>query len=281
MLVSKPTGYDTNVSDEVIAGAAAACYNAAMLFRSIALTLLLVGCAAQPHLSTSGPASSPRKVQLFDTARQRPVPVMLYGASRASGAKPLAVISHGYGGHDSDYAFIAAALVRRGYVVASIEHLELPGDPPMVNVGNLAELRRPVWQIGADSIGFAISELRRQGFADRTGVALVGHSNGGDMAMLFASERPGDVRVAFSLDHRRMPVPRTARPRICSARSSDFVADPTVLPTQNERKALGMVISDVPVKHNDMWDGASVQQKEAILGVLSDCLNDGLGKPAG
>ena len=87
--------------------------------------------------------------------------------------------------------------------------------------------------------------------------------------------------LAFSLDHCRMPVPRTARPRICSARSSDFTADQAVLPTQSEREAIGIIIADVPMKHNDMWDGASIQQKKAMLGVLSDCLTDGAGKQAG
>jgi hypothetical protein len=45
-----------------------------------------------------------------------------------------------------------------------------------------------------------------------------------------------------------------------------------VLPDYAERDALGMVIVDVPVKHNDMWDAASPQQKQAILDVLSTCL---------
>lgn len=243
-----------------------------MLVRSIAMTLLLVGCASHTPPSYSGPALAPKGVELFDAARQRPVPVVLYGAFSDGLGKPLAVISHGYGGHNTDYSFIASALVRRGYVVASIEHLERPGDPPMASSGNLAELRRPAWQIGADSIGFVVDELRGRRLANRTRVVLVGHSNGGDMTMLFSSERPNDVRAAFSLDNRRMPVPRTVRPRICSARSSDFAADPGVLPTSDERKALGMVIVDVPVKHNDMWDGATAQQHQAMLKVLSTCL---------
>lgn len=253
-----------------------------MFVRSIAFTLVLVSCAAaKPPPPVSGLPPVPGKVETFDTARQRPIPIALYGAPRAGRPKPLAVISHGYGGHNTDYTFIAAALVRRGYIVASIEHLERPGDPPMANGGNLAELRRPVWQIGADSIGFVIGELRRQRLADRTGVVLVGHSNGGDMTMLFTSKRPTDVRVAFSLDHRRMPVPRTARPRVCSARSSDLVADLGVLPTPSERTALRMVIADVPVKHNDMWDGASAEQQKTMLGVLFTCLNGNLWKQVG
>ena len=92
--------------------------------------------------------------------------------------------------------------------------------------------------------------------------------------MLFSSEHPDDVRAAFSLDHRRMPVPRTARPRICSARSIDYAADPGVLLVPDERDALGMVVVEVPVKHNDMSDGASPQQQQAILKALFTCLED-------
>ncbi|MBB6229142.1 putative dienelactone hydrolase [Polymorphobacter multimanifer] len=249
-----------------------------MLVRSIALTLLLAGCVTHPLAPTPHAPLAWRPVELFDTTRQRPVPVVLYGAARARRPKPLAIISHGYGGHSTDYTFIASALARRGYIVASIEHLERSGDPRMANSGNLVELRRPVWQIGADSIGFVISELRRRGLADHTRVVLVGHSNGGDMTMLFSSQHRGDVQAAFSLDHRRMPVPRTARPRICSARSNDYAADPGVLPVAAERDALGMVMAEVPVKHNDMLDSASPQQQQAILEVLAACLDGHLVK---
>ena len=239
-----------------------------------ALALLLSGCAAQTGSVGATPDLEPTSVELFDPVRRRPVPILLYGADRP---KPLAVISHGYGGHAGDYSFIARELVRRGYVVASIEHLERPGDPPMVTSGNLAELRRPVWQIGADSIGFVIAELRRQERATDAKAVLVGHSNGGDMTMLFASERPADVLVAFSLDNRRLPVPRTAAPRVCSARSIDFPADAGVLPTEEERARFRMVISDVNAKHDNMWDGAIAGQRATILSVLDRCLS-GLAK---
>lgn len=244
-----------------------------MFCRSIALVLALSGCAAHTQVSSSSAVQSAEQFQLVDNARQRTVPVILYGARASGNQKPLAVLSHGYGGLNSDYTFIASELVRRGYLVASIQHSELPGDPPLARAGNLAELRRPVWQIGADSIGFVIREMRERGFADDSNVLLLGHSNGGDMSMLFATQRPDEVRAVFSLDHRRMPVPRTASPRICSARSNDFDADPGVFPTASGRLDLEMVIADVPVSHNDMWDGASDEQKSRMLEVLSDCLN--------
>lgn len=243
-----------------------------MRFLSILLAFGLAGCVVA-DLPTSRPVPVRLSLTLIDRARRRPVPVLLYGTASRGRTGPLAIISHGYGGHNSDYSFVASALVARGYLVASIEHLERPGDPPMANSGNLAALRRPAWHIGADSIGFVIGEMARRGLADTDHQALViGHSNGGDMTMLFATEHPGQVRTAISLDNRRMPLPRVDRPRICSIRSSDYDADPGVLPSPAEQAALGMSIIPVPVRHDDMWDGATSPQKEAILTAMEKCL---------
>lgn len=246
-----------------------------MLIRSLVLAICLTGCASNDRQHWSSTPAAPVSLTLMDIARQRPVTVLIYGKPSNKRPKPLAVISHGYGGQDTDYSFIAHDLVGRGYVVASIEHSERPGDPPMANSGNLAELRRPVWQIGVDRIGFVIDEMTRRGFAELTPKpVIIGHSNGGDMTMLFAVEHPDIARAVISLDNRRMPLPRTSRPKVCSIRSSNFEADPGVLPSETERKTLGMLIVDVPVKHDDMWDGAAPEQKEAILKVIAVCIEN-------
>lgn len=244
-----------------------------MVIRSLVLAICLTGRASNSHRLAPSTHAAPVSVTLMDVSRQRPVTVMIYGSSPKERPKPLAIISHGYRGHDTDYSFIANGLVARGYVVASIEHSERPGDPPMANSGDLAKLRPPVWQIGADSIGFVILEMTRRGFATRTPrPIIIGHSNGGDMTMLFAVEHPEAVRVAISLDNRRMLLPRTSQPRVCSIRSNNFAADPGVLPSSTEQQTLGMLIVGVPVKHHDMWDGGAPEQKEAILKVIADCI---------
>lgn len=246
-----------------------------MLIRSLVLAICLIGCASNDGRLSSSAPTAPVSLTMMDVSRQRPVTVLIYGKPSEGRSKPLAVISHGYGGHDTDYSFIADDLVGRGYVVASIEHSERPGDPPMANSGDLAELRRPVWQIGADSIGFVIGEMTRRGFAEPTPKpVIIGHSNGGDMTMLFAVEHPDVARAVISLDNRRMPLPRTSRPKVCSIRSSNFEADPGVLPSETEQKALGMLIVGVPVKHDDMWDGGPPKQKEAILKVIANCIGN-------
>ncbi len=104
---------------------------------------------------------------------------------------------------------------------------------------------------------------------------LIGHSNGGDMSMLFAQKYPDLVDKVISLDNRRMAFPRTKRPKLYSLRSSDQPADEGVLPTPEEQKRFGITIIKLPnTVHNDMNDdGTAAQQEEIneyILGFLKD-----------
>jgi predicted dienelactone hydrolase len=186
--------------------------------------------------------------------------------------RPLALISHGYGGRNTDYSFLAEALAARGYVVASVQH-EMKDDPPLPAQGDPAVVRRPSWERGAANLRFAVAEMRRMGLADRRPVLLIGHSHGGDSSMLFAARHGALVRAVFTLDNRRMKMPRTASPRICSVRSSDQPADPGVVPTAGEQKRYRMVIGTVPgLIHNDMSDAATPAQKRGMLAWLWKCL---------
>jgi dienelactone hydrolase len=228
----------------------------------LALLILAAASAAAP---------APRELKLIDAPRGRAVPVALYGATPGK-PRPLALVSHGYGGTNKAYSFIAEALAERGYVVASVQH-ELEGDPPMPTTGEPAIVRRPWWEQGAANLAFVIREMRARRLADGGPVLLVGHSNGGDSSMLFAARHKRLVSGVFTLDNRRMRMPRTSRPRICSVRSSDQPADPEVLPTAAEQRRHRMVIGTVPgLVHNDMWDGATPAQKRAMLGWLWRCL---------
>jgi dienelactone hydrolase len=196
--------------------------------------------------------------------------VLLYGVAKRP--RPLALVSHGYGGRNSAYSFIARHLAARGFVVASVQH-ELPGDAALPTEGEPAVVRRPSWAQGARSLVFVAETLRARGVAAGGAVVLVGHSHGGDTSLLLAAEQPDFARAVFTLDSRRMAFPRTAAPRICSVRSSDQVADPGVLPDAAEAARLGMVILAVPgLAHNDMWDGATEAQKQAVLAALDRCL---------
>lgn len=227
------------------------------------------------------PAVETANLKLFDGARGRAVPVVLYAppgaveGPRQRGSKlKLAVISHGYGGKNTDYSFIASHLVARGYLVASIQH-QLPTDEPLPTSGNPYEVRMPNWQRGVGNILFVIREIKTlRPDVDSGSLLLVGHSNGGDTSMLFAREHPRLARAVITLDNRRMPIPRARQPRILSIRSSDQQADAGVLPTTAEQKKFGIAIIKLDnTRHDDMWDGAAEGQKREINEIISNFLD--------
>ena len=93
----------------------------------------------------------------------------------------------------------------------------------------------------------------------------MGHSNGGDMVILFATEHPELVDKVISLDNRRMPFPRVKSPEIMSLRSSDQPADEGVLPSMVEQQKLGIkVINLKNTKHGEIDDSGNEDQKTEI-----------------
>jgi pimeloyl-ACP methyl ester carboxylesterase len=183
----------------------------------------------------------------------------------------LAVILPGMGIRASEYSFIARELVARGYTVAAIE-IVLPADQQMPSGGDAAIVRRPFWMDEARRVRAVIGYLRRRGMAPGGRMLVVGHSNGGDVAMLLATLYPDEIATVFSLDNRRMPFPRLSRPRLCSIRSRDHPADPGVIPTVREMTAMGAVVVGSSIRHDDMFDGASPEDRAVMLGALGSCL---------
>ncbi|MGB7921734.1 MAG: alpha/beta hydrolase [Pyrinomonadaceae bacterium] len=238
--------------------------------------------AHQKENATNQSEVKTESLNLFDKARNRAIPVALYlpvtemnvSKTKKSELK-IAIISHGYGGKNTDYSFIANSLVARGYLVASIQH-ELPSDEPLPTTGNPYKTRKPNWERGVKNTLFVIQELKKtRPNLDYKNLLLIGHSNGGDMSMLFAHEHPNSVRKIISLDNRRMPFPRTKRPEILSIRSSDQSADAGVLPTPAEQERYGIKIIKLKnTRHDDMWDGATEEQKQEINEIISSFLEN-------
>ncbi|MOA01287.1 hypothetical protein D3C78_1206820 [compost metagenome] len=144
----------------------------------------------------------------------------------------------------------------------------------MPTTGNIMDVRKPFWQRGADNIMYVISELKSNNKnLDFNKLLLIGHSNGGDMSMLFATEHPELVDKLISLDNRRMPVPRTKSPRILYLKASDTEADPGVLPTADEQEEFNIsIVYLADGKHNDLWDGASASLKKEITEAIDSFL---------
>ncbi|SDH12709.1 hypothetical protein SAMN04488062_104217 [Flavobacterium omnivorum] len=104
---------------------------------------------------------------------------------------------------------------------------------------------------------------------------LIGHSNGGDMTVLFAQKYPDLVDKIISLDNRRMKIPRTIHPKIYSLRSMDQPADEGVLPTIEEQQKFEMTIIKLNnTIHNDMNDNGSRKQKREINNYILSFLNN-------
>ena len=249
--------------------------------------ILLLICSILSFAATAG--KKPAKLytvkedslELYDKARHRKIPVALYTPPPNSKirSQKLVIISHGYNDNRPrsyrGYSDIAKHLASHGYYVASIQH-ELPTDSLLNVPGKPYEVRMTNWLRGVENIHFVLGELMKTNKnLDPKHVTLMGHSNGGDMTIMFATKYPELVDKAISLDNRRVIWPRVKQPRIYSLRSSDQPADEGVLPTAEEQKEFGMKIIKLPnTIHNDMSDnGTDAQRKEMkdyILGFLED-----------
>jgi hypothetical protein len=223
-------------------------------------------------------------LNLFDTARARPVSVDIavrrdYEMKADAGywKLPVAVISNGNTVKNTEYSFLANVLAARGYLVASIQQ-DLPTDPPlMTKVGLPYVGRLEVYQRGEANILFVLGQLKKlQPNADYNHLTLVGHSNGGDIAMFCAQQHPELVSKVITLDNLRVPFVLNDKMKILSFRSTDpnFKTDPGVLPTPQEARADGIDIVKTKFQHTWMSDRGPDSAKEMIQTILDQFLGD-------
>lgn len=210
-------------------------------------------------------------IEYFDPARERKIPVALYATKNVMNKKkPVLIFSHGYGRNtpDSnlDYKYLLENLAQDGFFVVSIQH-ELPTDDLVPLEGKPQIVRRPNWDRGAENIDFVLKELKKNNPGlNFDKVVIAGHSNGGDMSVLFTEKYPELVWKLITLDQRRYAFPLLSQPKIYSLRSSDQPADVGVIPTAEDQLKFGMTIITLPETiHNDMDDSGTLTQKEEIL----------------
>ena len=200
-------------------------------FTILLLLLSLAEVYAQTEFTTS----------LFDSRRNRIVPVAVYRPKKESARTGVIIFNHGYDGNKNDksnqsYSYLTRFLAEKGYYVISIQH-ELSDDPLLAMEGNFMETRMPNWKRGEENILFTIREFKKlKPNLQWEKLCVIGHSNGGDITMLTATNHPELIMKAISMDHRRMIIPRTQKPRIYTLRGCDYDADPGVLPTSEEQQ---------------------------------------------
>ncbi len=180
--------------------------------------------------------------------------------------KQIVVISNGYGVKNTEYTFIANKLAKSGYFVVSIQH-DLPTDESLARTGDIFTLRKPVWERGMGNILFVITELKtKYTHLDFNKLILIGHSNGGDISMLFCTKYPDLVVAVITFDNLRMPIPRVKHPQILSLRAIDTKPDNGIIPSGEEQKRYGIkIVSLKNGEHNDMCDIGSTELKQSIM----------------
>lgn len=261
-----------------------------MKLRYLLILLIISSCAAKkPHLPPlntdvyiNGIITRIDTLTWVDSLRNRIIPISIYNRENMTNLKyslhknihkKLVILNPGYGGTRTDYSYIAVNLAINGYLVVTIQH-DLATDDSLPRTGDIYKLRKPFWDTGVKSILYVTDRLKKEYIGlDYTNIVLIGHSNGGDMAMLIANEYPKFAKVVISLDNRRVPFPRSATPKIFSIRSSDQRADPNVLPSVKEQKKYKMKVVKVNTIHNDMGESGTDAQKKEINDQIIRFLN--------
>jgi len=217
-----------------------------------------------------------------DSSRNRIIPLAIYNREDLTNIKynlhknihkKLVILNPGYGGTRNDYGYIANNLAIKGYLVVVIQH-DLPTDDTLPNTGDIYQLRKPFWDTGVKNVLFATGKLKKDyPGLDYDNIILIGHSNGGDIAMLIANEYPKFAKTVITLDNRRLPLPRSASPRLFSIRSVDQPADPNVLPSEDQQEKYNIKIVKVNTKHDDMGGMGTDAQKQEINRLINDFLD--------
>lgn len=237
----------------------------------VGLLLILVSitnCFAQTEFTTC----------LFDSTRNRPIPIAVYQPKKVAKQTKVVIFNHGYDGNiisnsNRTYYYLTRFLSEKGYYVISIQH-ELPNDPLLAMEGDFMQTRMPNWERGVENILATINEFKKfKPELDWKNLVVIGHSNGGDMAMLLAQKHPDLIAKSISLDHRRMIIPRVSNPQIYTLRGCNYEADPHVIPTNEEQKKYNIIVRKLDgITHSDIGHRGSKEQHELINKYIYDFL---------
>lgn len=204
----------------------------------------------------------------FDQSRNRKIPVAIYQPKNLKIANNVPIIfSHGYGENNGKdyleaYTYLTEFLASKGYFVVSIQH-ELKTDELLAMTGKLQETRRPNWERGTQNMFFVLQEMKRNyPNLNFIKLVLIGHSNGGDMTVLFAQKYPDLAEKIISMDNRRMELPRVAKPEIYTLRSKDYPEDDGVLPNDEEKKKYRITVELTDINHSDMDNDANPAERK-------------------
>ncbi|MGD1320547.1 alpha/beta hydrolase [Chryseobacterium sp. 2R14A] len=239
----------------------------------IILSFVLIQCSSNKKAISSENEKLGFKLDtlsLFDQSRNRKIPIAIYQPKDTKQANKIPIIfSHGYGENNGSdylqaYTYLIEFLASKGYFVVSIQH-ELKTDELLAMTGKLQETRRPNWERGSQNIFYVLQKIKQDyPQLKYNELSLIGHSNGGDMTVLFAHKYPNLANKIISMDNRRMEFPRTLKPQIFTLRSKDYPADENVLPTNEELKKYNITVQFTDINHSSMDNDANESEREYL-----------------
>ena len=232
------------------------------------LTVLIVIFISSCSSSNDKKIIESKSEYIEDNARKRIIPIEIY-YSNITKKEPV-IISSGYGCSSTEYSFIAKSLSEKGFLVISIQH-ELQTDKYLPSGENIYELRLPNWREGIQNIKTVLNFIKTE-FPNQNldKLNLIGHSNGGDISMLYATNNPKKIKSVISLDNRRMPIPKTEKFKILSIRADQFEADKGVIPNTSDLNKYNIkIITLKNVNHDYLRDNATKKTKGIILAEIN------------
>lgn len=241
-------------------------------------TAILAVLAVAAYFAAVTWGISHQTLSLYDNVRRRAVEVDIavrrdveMRANAGMMTMPVVVINHGNTVRFTEYSFLSNFFAGRGYLAISIQH-DLASDAPLVTrKGEPYVGREPVYERGMANILFAIDEVaKREPHANYKRLTLVGHSNGGDIAMYFAKIHPDLVADVITLDNLRVPLQGAFRILTFRSKDPEFVPDAGVVP-QGASKDVTVV--NTKYRHTDMTDRGPNDMKLSIEDTLSKFLN--------
>lgn len=216
---------------------------------------------------------------IYDSTRNRLIPFSVKALDHELvKIKGLVIFSHGYSKNRPDaylsYDYIGESLQSSGYMVVSIQH-EQKGDPILPTTGDLQVLRRPFWENGAQNIALVLEKILSSNRSYvQLPLILIGHSNGGDQSAYYSSIHPGEVNTLITLDNWRHSLTNVDVKKALTIRAKDSRTDVVVFKDWEKRKTQYFQIDSVNVKHADMNDKGTMEQKKEILRSILEFLKD-------
>lgn len=197
---------------------------------------------------------------LFDTTRNRNVPILIYKPDINLMNIPIVIFSPGYQEQKDlikpsnimafkKWGYLAEYFNKKGYAFITIQH-DLPGDkdglemidPKLPSV----ETRIHLWLRGEQNILFILNQLKvKYPEFNLNQFIIAGHSNGGDISKFFYNNRENMVSSAIIFDSRRCPIKPGSKQNLLLFEANDTSTEINVIPDEGT--------SDNPNRNNLEW----------------------------